>query len=32
MKTYSPAASFGPEVAAHYATHLRGDEEAAADE
>ena len=29
MKTYSPAASFGPEVAAHYATHLRGDEEAA---
>ena len=25
---YSPAASFGPEVAAHYATHLRGDEEA----
>lgn len=26
---YSPAASFGAEVAAHYATHLRGDEEAA---
>lgn len=31
MKHYDPVASFGPEVAARYDDHLRGDEEAAAE-
>lgn len=30
MEGFDPASSFGPEVAAHYDDHLRGDEEAAA--
>lgn len=30
METFDPASSFGPDVAAHYDDHPRGDEEAAA--
>lgn len=30
MEAFDPASSFGPDVAAHYDDHLRGDEEAAA--